>query len=167
MFVCFVFCFCFVLFLFLFCFVFVCLFVCLFVFLGCLFVCFNIGLNQKQGIAELLLVVDTLPRIYFSFSKIDPFPLKTQNATYICDVLYQSIPTYKVTFGVGEGLYKKETNLPLKPVLKCLEKNISRIIVTFKTWKSWIMVFKHLEKIFPRNNIQKRQCQIQRAVSSS
>ena len=45
------------------------------------------------------------------YIKIDPFPNKTQNATYIYVVLYQSIPSYKVACWVGgRGRVCKEKN---------------------------------------------------------
>ena len=87
--------------------------------------------------------------------------------TYIYDVLYQLTTTCKVAFCVGGGSVERKTNLPLiEACIKMFRKFIiSLILVTFKTCKSCIMVFKNLVKIFSRNYIKKWQHQLQREVS--
>ena len=113
-------------------------FVCVCLFLFCFVLFLLMAWIRNQEIAEQLYVVNTLRAIY---------SLKTQSTSYTYDVLYQSIPTCKVAFWVGEGLYKE----------KIFHRNLyyyfyiifiinSRIKVTFKTWKLWIKVFKHFVK---------------------
>ena len=54
----------------------------------------------------------------------------------------------------GKGRYKKNNK---SSIIEACIKNLFKIhhfIVTFKMWKSWIMICKHSVEIFSRNHCQ-------------